>query len=182
MTDKSNISGLLRQCRLNAGLTQQQAAEKAGLTQSNLSMIENGKRRVSAESAAELLGIYGVGLSLGAAEERDADGELVGLFELISQLAESGGDALAETVRTHLLLSGYLLMRSLYLSDTHNSDSLFGLTDEDAQKLAQLLADRLAHTEHSGRIEPRLSSVPDFRKNIARCESLALQLLTNQTP
>ena len=57
---KSRIFGAkIRDARKRSGLTQEEAAKRLGISQSNLSMLEGGKRRLSAETAEELARLYG---------------------------------------------------------------------------------------------------------------------------
>ena len=176
MTDNGGIAELLRRSRLEAGLTQTEAAEMAGLTQSNLSMIENGKRRVPADTMAALLDIYGVEISLGETGESAGSAGLSELLSLLIQLGESGGKDVAEAVNSRTALTLYLLIRQLYLSDPHNSHRLFSLTKAEIKRLELLLSEQPMLFPQS-RVEPLLSSVPAFHSAVARCEALARELL-----
>lgn len=53
------LSGLLRELRLAAGLTQTQAAEALGLTQTSLSDLETGDRGLEMLVVRDLVRIYG---------------------------------------------------------------------------------------------------------------------------
>lgn len=54
------LAGLLRECRVEAGLTQAQAAEKLGVTQTTISKLEINERGVDFLVARDLCAIYGV--------------------------------------------------------------------------------------------------------------------------
>jgi transcriptional regulator with XRE-family HTH domain len=63
----------LRSARIAANLTQQQAANRLGVSQAYLAMIENGRRPVTSRLLLEIVSLYGLGptalpLSVGAGE------------------------------------------------------------------------------------------------------------------
>ncbi|GGB41381.1 hypothetical protein GCM10011409_18620 [Lentibacillus populi] len=51
---------LPKQARLSAGMSLEESAKKLGIPAGYLSQIENGKRQVSSERAAEIASIYNV--------------------------------------------------------------------------------------------------------------------------
>jgi transcriptional regulator with XRE-family HTH domain len=53
------IAGVLRQLRIDADLTQAEAAARAGVTQAAVSYVESGKRDMRMTTVARLLGAYG---------------------------------------------------------------------------------------------------------------------------
>ena len=57
------ISERLKSARKNAGLTQQELAEKVGLKRSDLSLIENGKMNISIETLFDLFRAVGKQIS-----------------------------------------------------------------------------------------------------------------------
>ena len=57
------VSQLIRDYRKKAGLTQEQLAEKAGLPQSHISRIENGKHSPSNKTQQKIAEAYGVPVS-----------------------------------------------------------------------------------------------------------------------
>lgn len=57
------ISERLKSARINAGLTQQELAEKVGLKRSDLSLIENGKMNISIETLFDLFRAVGKQIS-----------------------------------------------------------------------------------------------------------------------
>jgi transcriptional regulator with XRE-family HTH domain len=54
------LAALLRDCRVEAGMTQAQAAEKLGVTQTTISKLEINERGVDFLVARDLCAIYGV--------------------------------------------------------------------------------------------------------------------------
>lgn len=71
---------ILKKARLDAKLTMEQASERVGISQSQLSRIESKKAQVSAQRLVDLAGAYGVspsklldGAVVGAMPESDLD-------------------------------------------------------------------------------------------------------------
>lgn len=60
---KTRLANLLRQIRLNAGLTQLQLAEKLGQTQSYISKYENGEQRLDLIELESVCGAVGISLT-----------------------------------------------------------------------------------------------------------------------
>lgn len=54
------LANLLRECRVEAGMTQAQAAETLGVTQTTISKLEINERGVDFLVARDLCSIYGV--------------------------------------------------------------------------------------------------------------------------
>jgi transcriptional regulator with XRE-family HTH domain len=57
------IGGTLRRLRVDAGLTQDEAAERAGVTQSAISNVERGTRDALVVTVGKLLAAYGASWS-----------------------------------------------------------------------------------------------------------------------
>lgn len=53
------LVGQLRECRVAAGLSQVQVAERLGVTQSFVSDCENGERRIDVVEFLDLIRMYG---------------------------------------------------------------------------------------------------------------------------
>jgi transcriptional regulator with XRE-family HTH domain len=62
----------LKEMRENAGLSQQQAAEFLGVTQTYISRIETGERVLKTEQLESLAGLYGFGLDAFSSPEAEA--------------------------------------------------------------------------------------------------------------
>lgn len=186
MNNPNYIHDALRRLRKEAGYTQQQAAEMAGLAQSHLSMIENGKRGIPAMLAKELFELYGVKITSKIAETNNTSERLTMATSVLSVLAKSGGKQLAEAADKYVCLCVYILLRKLYSANPHNTNKLFQLSDEDFDSLAQTLIaepDRLlnfakyADDIQDDRIEPTLKEVIALRDTIDYCEKIALEAL-----
>jgi len=52
----------IRKLRLEKGYTQKELADKLGISESAVSLIENGKRKLKLETAIKLAEIFGVSL------------------------------------------------------------------------------------------------------------------------
>lgn len=63
MTEREKIAERLKEARLLAGLSQDNAAQKIGLQRPAISEIESGKRKVSAEEIIEFSKLYKVSTS-----------------------------------------------------------------------------------------------------------------------
>lgn len=185
MENANNLTFVLRKLRTDAGLTQKQAASKAGLTQSHLSMIENGKRRVSTDLAKKLLELYGISFSPEIARRDNADCIGTALYAL-GMLSKAGGKQIEDAADRYVCLSIYILLRKLYLANPHNTDKLFRLSSEDAERLAESLIkepDRLLAFAVQGddipndRLEPSLNEALALREAIEQCEEIAMKAL-----
>jgi transcriptional regulator with XRE-family HTH domain len=83
---------LLKQARIDAGLTLIQVASKTGVSQSQLSRIETGSANVSASRLVELSGIYGVSPSRlldGAVVKSMSDTDLERIGQVIEFVEEA---------------------------------------------------------------------------------------------
>ena len=91
----------LRQAREAAGLTQEDAARKLGLSRSSIAQMELGNRSVSSLELDQLARLYGRSLGDFLAEEFDAEATLVAIFRADASAAEE--DALVDTA-THAIV------------------------------------------------------------------------------
>lgn len=87
---EEKIGFRVKQARLNAGLTQEELAEKANMSSSFISRLENGKILPSIKKLLMLADIMNVGLE-----------------DLLRDFFSSYGRAFRCTYRTNLLSSGY---------------------------------------------------------------------------
>ncbi|MBR1423717.1 MAG: helix-turn-helix domain-containing protein [Ruminococcus sp.] len=142
------IGSRLMLIRKQLGITQEQAAKAAGLTQSAVSEIENGKRAVQVSSAVKLIKLYKVPYEAVFGENRtepltqseqsavpvsfQSAAEL--LFALIGG---SGSDELSFVCSQTLSVCLYLVFREIYRENPHNSEKIFSLTYEGAFSLAK---------------------------------------------
>ena len=190
MEKTNEVYRTIRQLRVEAGMTQKEAAGKAGLTQSHLSMIESGKRRVTADVAASLFRLYGVDFlkeiptsseHINAADMRSAE-----VLGVISGLLSSAGQDLRESVDKYLSLEMFLLLRRLYLANRFNSEKLFGISSEDALRLEKLLENeperivrcaKYSELSRSEGIEPPTGGEAEFRRIVRDCENIAVSVL-----
>jgi transcriptional regulator with XRE-family HTH domain len=62
-SERERIANRLKEARILAGLSQEQAAGKMGLQRPAISEIEAGKRKVSAEEIIQFANLYKVGTS-----------------------------------------------------------------------------------------------------------------------
>ena len=72
-SDKEKIAARLKEARILAGLSQEQAADKMGLQRPTISEIESGRRKVSADELIQFAGLYKVDTSWLLHQESDDD-------------------------------------------------------------------------------------------------------------
>ena len=182
-----NIGRRLAELRHDRGLSQLAAAKALGVTQSCISQLECGKRRLSISAAQKLSSLYQVDISciLGGSpvsaeppEVKPSEGELL-LNELVSS-ADSAN--LTFSVNSYMALSIYRVLRTVYSLNPHNSDELFSVPEEEAMKLTeQFLRDepyRIITLGLAGnllsrkKIELPTELAPRLRAFIKECEAL----------
>ncbi|MGN0633810.1 MAG: helix-turn-helix domain-containing protein [Oscillospiraceae bacterium] len=189
--ERELLGARLRDARVKAGITQEEAAKKAEIAQSQLSMIESGKRRVPAETAAKLFALYGVEYSCAEAEAETGKENTDALtlrksedmLKLIFSLAEKSGSArFTNAIDEYLNLCAYLFLRRLYLVNPHNSEKVFSLNEKAAKTLSDYLADEpeklMSFATHSKEvrnvlIEPDEEGIEEFIRMIRECEKKA---------
>ncbi len=187
--ENARMLGLkIRAARLQAGLTQKEAAQKAMITQSHLSMLENGIRGLSAEMLIRLCGIYDmtdIPIMESELNERCALQTLALLEELVEK---SGSKKLVRSVDNYINLCGYVLLRSLYMTNPHNSNRVFSISDGEIDQLAQLLLQEptkiLSFAETSkevknAEIEPDEFQAIRFLEVVRKCEMQIINALSD---
>ena len=172
--------------RRSKGISQMTAAKALGTTQSNISQLENGRRRISSAAAVELCRFYGVPASevFGALTDEPSESFKAGEAEtlLLELAANSGSDDVASSAEAYLSLCVYRLLRELYELNPHNSSGLFSIPKDKAEALCEeFLAsepERLRATLAAGspsqrsRIELPIERSGGLRRFIAACEEL----------
>ncbi len=171
--------------RRERGMSQSKAASALGVTQSCISQLENGRRRISFAAAAKLAELYGAELSEMIPEpaDRPAAIELKGDegSALLVKLAEASKISLIDrSVKAFLMVSAYRMLRAVYSLNPHNSQELFSLSEEDAFGAAE---DFLREEPHRikqlmftdsekglGRIELPVEDSARLRAFIRECE------------
>ncbi len=187
--ENARMLGLkIRAARLQAGLTQKEAAQKAMITQSHLSMLENGIRGLSAEMLIRLCGIYDmtdIPIMESELNERCALQTLALLEELVEK---SGSKKLVRSVDNYINLCGYVLLRRLYMTNPHNSNRVFSISDGEIDQLAQLLLQEptkiLSFAETSkevknAEIEPDEFQAIRFLEVVRKCEMQIINALSD---
>lgn len=134
-----DVGARLRGIRQKKGITQKQAAEDTGITQSFLSAVERGKKSVSTTQIVALIRYYGVSyesvfgnpeqIPLCGAADHPPGFEVDNM--LLKAIAESSGSHELETgIEGCLKLCVYMLIRTLYKANPRNTDKIFK-TDYD---------------------------------------------------
>ena len=146
MSDKidhrRNIAERLKRARIEAGLTQKEAAAIFGLSQSVISMQENGRRRISAETAERMKATYSMLIRRRTSSKTR---QLPGAesVEVLLQLASLGGIELETIADNYIALCSYILIRDIYCSNPENYDHPFRLDTPSAILLREQLIDKL---------------------------------------
>ncbi len=188
MTD--DIADILRAARKKRGLTQKQAAALAGLTQPQLSMIENGVRSVSAKTARELCRIYQMDADVFNNIFSLDEGNLASLaVACLKTLAEkSGEDRIIQSTEIYVALTAYIYIRELYLANPYNTDKIFKLDAQDIKRIKtaifsepQKTAAKLnaSNTAKAKNIEPTDEQAPEFLNMIRLCETAAKKYIAD---
>ena len=158
------------------------------ITQSHLSMLENGIRGLSAEMLIRLCGIYDmtdIPIMESELNERCALQTLALLEELVEK---SGSKKLVRSVDNYINLCGYVLLRRLYMTNPHNSNRVFSISDGEIDQLAQLLLQEptkiLSFAETSkevknAEIEPDEFQAIRFLEVVRKCEMQIINALSD---
>ncbi|MBR6874112.1 MAG: helix-turn-helix transcriptional regulator [Ruminococcus sp.] len=124
--------------RLRCGMSQQEAARALGTTQSNISQLEHGKRRISLAAAVRLAEIYHTDLSSFMYNETAASlpdgtgGELIARM-----LSGEGITDMRQTVRIYFALCEYRMLRALCDLDPAIPEDLFTMPAVEAYELTE---------------------------------------------
>lgn len=175
----------LAEIRRSKGISQLSAAKALGTTQSNISQLECGKRRISSSAAMTLCRFYGVSAAevFGFPEEESVSLAADSAGSLLTALAESSGsEDITSSAEAYISLCVYRMLRALYGINPHNSSELFSLSESEAEKLCKEFTDnepeRLRATLSAGtaqqrsRIELPIERSAELRSFIKTCEKL----------
>lgn len=181
----------LRGVRLLMGITQKQAAEATGITQSFLSSLERGQKSACTAQIISLIRYYKVPYDMiFGSEKKDyalsdfPAGESAEIcLELLNTLVgKCRSDALITGTDNCLKLVVYILFRTIYRENPRNSDKLFSMDYDDAMNSVKntLLAApnniahfiRVSNSINAARFELPTEKNPELRAFIAECESM----------
>lgn len=181
----------LRGVRLLMGITQKQAAEATGISQSFLSSLERGQKSACTAQIISLIRYYKVSYDMiFGSETRDynlsdfpSGGSTDISLELLSMLVgKSRSDALVAGTDNCLKLVVYMIFRTIYRENPRNSDKLFSLSFDEAMERVKniLLAApnniarfiRASHSINASYFELPPEKNPELRAFIAECEHM----------
>jgi transcriptional regulator with XRE-family HTH domain len=92
-SDRERIAARLREARIQAGLSQAQAADKLGLQRPAISEVEGAKRKVSAEEIIQFANLYKVDTSWLLLQDSESDTEMSSQFKFAArELGKLGQD------------------------------------------------------------------------------------------
>lgn len=136
------VAERLRRARIEAGLTQKQAAKLFGVSQSVISMQETGKRRVAADIAERMKERYS---AVTLQRLRYSGHKLPGAeaAEVLLQLASLGGRELECVADNYIALCSYILIREIYNANPNNLDRPFRLDITSEVLLREQMTDEL---------------------------------------
>lgn len=164
MTDEENFNKIfleetgarLKAVRRSKNITQKEAAKALGVTQSCLSSVEAGKKLFSTALVVKLIKYYNVPYEIIFGESvkkqaranpmkkmsaEDVD-ELSKCIELLILLIENGKSyELMQEVKIYIKISVYIILRELYSLNPHNSNAIFGISEEEAMEASKKFVD-----------------------------------------
>lgn len=187
----------LSELRKMNDLTQSEAADHLGISQSNMSQIETDVRKISIYSIKKLLELYNATYEsvLGELNQDKSnsflriDKSLSSVDLLLSVCEQAGSEDLNIAVTAYINMCVYIILREIYEANPKNTNAVFALEKNDALKKA---TDFVLKTPHhlsayinasTGKvkktsIEPPLEKAADFREFVKSCESYISNYLT----
>lgn len=180
-----------RLCELRKmnNLTQNQAADYLGVSQSNMSQLETDTRKFSVYSIKKLLELYNASYEsvLGELSHDNTENlikpecaiESVNLLMSVCEQAES--QDLNNAVCAYINMCVYVIMRELYEANPRNTGKIFSIEKDAAHEFAIEFIEKSPHQISSfikastGKvnkksIEPPLEKAADFREFIRNSE------------
>ena len=140
-----SISNNLRQLRLDSGMTQDQAAEKLGVTRQALSSYETGRTRPDIDMLIRLCQVYGT----------DLDGMLYGQ----SRGLRAARSVKIAAVALLILITGLTLLSSSFLLSAH---CLFPLAEGQLTQAGEAMLEPHLRLIRRGRQRTKSSLPPPF--------------------
>lgn len=183
------VGARLKGIRTSKGITQKQAAEDTGITQSFLSALESGKKSVCTAQIVSLIRYYNVtyeavlgdyegGSSL---EDFSSCKNMEICSTLLSELV-SDYSSLKTGTENCLKMCAYVLLRTIYNENPHNSQKIFSIDYETAmvaaEKVMKDAPENLSRfIRQSREINPRALEIPvqysgELRAFIKECEGM----------
>lgn len=183
------VGARLKGIRTSKGITQKQAAEDTGITQSFLSALESGKKSVCTAQIVSLIRYYNVtyeavlgdyegGSSL---EDFSSCKNMEICSTLLSELV-SDYSSLKTGTENCLKICTYVLLRAIYSENPHNSQKIFSIEYETAMSAAEKIMKEspenlLRFIRQSREINPRALEIPvqysgELRAFIRECEGM----------
>lgn len=184
------VGARLSALRRSSGITQTAAAEALGISQSNISQFESGKRRISGETALGFARLYNAALEdiLGSTAQNEPEPPIPGEAEsLLTQLtSDPAFTSFSEASAAYIAVAAYRMLRALYSCNPHNSTELFSLSPETADeltlkfletepyKLAAII--KTMNSQERSKLELPVEYAARLRNLISSCEKLIEKL------
>lgn len=183
---RKQIGANLRVMRFSANMLQSKAASMVGITQPQLSMIENGKRSISAELQQQLIEIYSSKMiqkqSNGTDDVNSTNENNIALetVKLLQRLAEkTNSEEMVYAVDYYICVCTYIFLRKLYLVNPHNTEKAFSVPCGTFESLVELIGDepdkavsfaKASKSVSCSKIEPNESELSEFFYRLLECE------------
>ncbi len=187
----------LSELRKINNLTQRQAAEHLGISQSNMSQLETDVRKISIYSIKKLLELYNSSYEsvLGELGRNETEAflkpekSLSSIDLLLSVCEQAGSEDLNIAVSAYINMCVYIILREIYESNPRNTGAVFSLDKESSLKKATDFIEKTPHhlsafiNVSTGKvkktlIEPPLEKAADFREFVKSCENYISSYLT----
>ena len=185
------IGERLKGVRLHLGITQKQAAEATGISQSFMSSLERGQKSACTAQIIALIRYYKVPYDMVFGSEKK-DYNLSDFpstesadicLELLNMLVGNGrSEQLIKGTGNCLKLMVYIMFRTIYRENPKNSDKLFAMGFDDAmERVTNILMAapgniknyiRVSGNINASRFELPPERNPELRAFIAECENM----------
>jgi transcriptional regulator with XRE-family HTH domain len=186
-SDSAFYGARFRDARKRAGMTQVEVSNILGVTQSHLSMLEKGQRRITLSIASQLCEIYGEDCLLNPLENTDETALSVRSVNQLLTIATKGSQTeLLNAVDTYMSICSYVLLRKLYLSNPHNTERVFTVSKEQFEQISSLMNDEpdkivsyagVSSKINCSAIEPNEDGVSEFLSVIRSVEEKIKSIL-----
>lgn len=181
------IGARLKGVRLSKGITQKQAAEDTGITQSFLSAIERGKKSACTAQIVSLIRYYDVSYEAVLGEHKGgyalddfSKSENLTVCEGLLKELVSDCASLEVGAENCIKICIYMLLRSIYRENPHSSQKIFSIDYETAmaesEKVIINTPENLSRfIKQSREINPKTLEIPvqhsgELRAFINECE------------
>ena len=181
----------LKGVRKRLNITQKEAAEATGMTQSYLSAIERGQKSACTAQIIKLISFYRVPYSMVfgtqtndySMSEFPKSGISMTSFDLLMRLMDrTHSEALIEGTKNCVRLRIYIMFRTIYRENPRNSEKIFSVDyDEACERINDILRNayddlsqfiRYSRSVSPEKLELPVEMNPELREFISECEKM----------